>query len=456
MAHLKLDDLISHIIDNVKIDSFLLLNGYKYHPKENLKNMLCFVKEDDLFNEKLFIGYINGLQNFYSFTFKDSGNIIQFIMNRVDKDPIYNDKKQVFEPNKNNLIEAIRIVKTILIEKKIKKTNIESKNISSVEFKDNINKIFTASYFAKPIFYFDYLNRLKIKNETIQNYLFKNRIYNVKNFNENISNDTYTTVFPLHLNKKECGLYFSNIITGSVIKKKSLDFFAANSNKFGIWTSNSMKRESNTTLKFCFVSNPKEALAHYQYLKKDRTFIAVFDIDKSTIKEINTLIPVNNNILYFSFNSSLDEIIKEIKLILALKKELKIITIESINNDFIIFKYNEKTGAKFKKIADKMIKFNDFILKLSLNTLGNWSKSYVTNTLMNSVSSQEGEVFLKIPKNEKTLYHFIKIILNTYCKKNVFLEKPRYTNWSNQLIYDENKDEKLISIEEKIKAEFIY
>lgn len=452
MAHTKLNDIIPILIKKINIDSILLQKGYTYAPEKNVDNLLHFTKQTKKFSENIYIGYIDGIQHFYSPTYKDQGNIITFIMNRVDKDPDYNDEKGTFNPYQNNLVETIKILKILLIEKELKKTKLEYNNISSIDFDNTLSNFFTLSFYAKPLFYYDFLEKENIQKDTANYYLFENKIFNVKNMVSNKETDPYLLCFPLYLNNKECGLQFSGTIAGPNLKKKDIDIYASNSNKSGIWYSNRMKLVKLEKEIICIVSNPKEALAHYQYFKKDRSYICLNELDAISIKALKNRVNRRNYEFHLALNSEIKEISKEIKIIINFHKELQGYTFIQETDKYLTIKLVESNISIFKKFLNQIKEFNDFIVKNSIDTLGDWSKVYVSDSIIKLNKMPDGSFIIKIPQNKKSLFYFTRIMTRLYTK-NVKLEKPKYTSWTNQLVFDQENNN---NYSEKLEKELIY
>ena len=102
MAFASLENIIPKILKNVNFEEYLLANKYNLLTNRNIKGFKCYSKKSDILGDDVvFIGNQKNVEVFYSLLFNDSGNILDFVKNRIEFENDY----EKFETNKDHLIE---------------------------------------------------------------------------------------------------------------------------------------------------------------------------------------------------------------------------------------------------------------------------------------------------------------------------------------------------------------
>ena len=439
MAFANLVDIIPVILENVSFKEYLLNTGYRNLPNKNIKGFECFSKKNNILDDDvIFIGFYNNKEIYYSLLFNDTGNILDFVKNRIELDNEY----EIFEPNKDHLIEACRkLIAYINIEGETKQKNDTKTNSEDVFVlqKESFTKFHNPAF----IYNYEYLNEFNITEKTINSPVFKNKIYNTRGliYNDQKMN-VINTAYPLYtFNNKECGLYFENIITNK--EKEEVSFYAPNSLKSGIWisnnydeketylTSNNKVKVKKYKTKVTVVSTPKDALAHFSSMKENRMYIALFEEDQRTYSHIKEIIKSENGILHLASNISVENFIREIKLITSfLENQINLI---NETYEYIILEIEKENEVYYEKLLKLIKRNNSLKLDQIIKTLGNSSKEHLSKDLILASLNEKQNLILKVPKNFKTLYQFERILLNTFSYPfAIIIEKPMYLNWIKQ------------------------
>jgi hypothetical protein len=440
MAFANLVDIIPQILKNISFKEYLLNTGYHSLPNKKIKGFECFSKKNNILNDDIiFIGNYNNKEIYYSLLFNDTGSILDFVKNRIE----FEDEYETFEPNKDHLIEACRKLITYINDNGESKGNFQYKTEN-----DDVyilqKESFTKYYNAQLIYDFEFLKEFNIEENIINNPVFKGKIFNTKGllYNDKTMN-LNNTAYPLYtFNNKECGLYLENIIKSNKTNDQ-IDFFAPNSVKSGLWISNNyMEKETFLTkdlktktkkykTKITVVNSPKDALAHFSNLKENRMYLALFEEDTRTYSHIKEIITKENGVLYLASNITVKDFVREIKIILSfLDNQVNLI---NENYDYITLEIDKKQEDKYDKLFRLIKRNNSLKLEQIIKTLGNSSKEHLAKDLITANLKDSGNVILNVPKNFKTLYHFEKIILNTFSYPfDIIIEKPMYLNWITQ------------------------
>lgn len=444
MAFANLTDIIPKILKVVNFEDYLLHEGYTFMPNKKIKGFEAFVKKNLMVeDEVIFLGYNpeNQTEIYYSMLFNDSGNVIDFVKNRIEFDNSYT----TFEPTKDSLIEACKkLVEYInLVGENKEKLNIKTDNDDLYLLKKDT---FSLYYKVRNVYDYDFLNHYQIPNSTIENPIFLNCIFNTTGFiNNEHSIDTVNMAYPLiDENKKECGYFFENLIRNNDKKLDHISFFAPGSIKTGLWVSNKTPSPiGKTKTKVTLVSSPKEALAHFTYLKDHRLYIAPFDIDESTYSHINNILSrYPSTILHLAGNVSIANFISEIKIIISVinsKKQIELFSFEKEFYDHIILKFNTKgtniSDEIIENFMNRIKKHNANKITVIKDVLGNDAKDHLQNDLIIPVFDLNKNILFKIPKNLKTLYAIEQFMIKSFAFSSFFMEKPMHFSWINQLEY---------------------
>jgi len=433
VAFLSLQDVIPKIIKNINFAQYLSDNGYQLLKDKKVKGFLCFSKKNELLGEDLvFLGnHKSGEEMYYSMLFNDQGNIIDFVKNRIEFDNDY----ETFAPTKDHMIETIRKL-VAYINANGENERITDSGTTDQDIENLKQNTFTTYYNAEPIFDTKYLETYNIKKSIINHEIFKNTIYNTRGLIINEEQlDVINTVFPL-LNEsgKECGLYFENHVEkkkGSSVEG-SIDFFAPGTIETGIWFSNNLPTYKTSNSKVTIVNNPKDALAHFSYLRENRYYLAVFKKDETTYSHIKSVLNRQRSHLYLAGNVSIQNFVEEIKIIINILPN----NIEFVKEhyDHILVNFDKEEQPYFEKILKLMQKNNVSKVEQVISTLGKDCKPHLKNDLF-MPSNIEGSLLVKVPKNLKTMYYFQQILIKTFPSQyNIVIEKPMYLDWTKQNI----------------------
>lgn len=450
---INLQEIIPTIIRNINFYNYLEKTGY-IERKSNSKDYYTFYKDYGYIEDTIILSNIENQEIYYSLSFKDKGNIIDFVKNRIELDKDY----LTFSPEKDHLIETCRKLVQFIYDNGENETKIEKQNTPK-EMYSLINKAFTTFYKAIPsseVTNHQYLKYFGIDNIILKNELFADRIFSTKGLilNDITYNDAINISFPLiDGNLKEIGFYYSNILEINN-KKQEINLFVPGSNKNGLWSSNKPNVHKNNKVKITIVDKPIEALAHFSYLKEPRQYVSLFEIGESTFEDLKYLLTQTNYAsIHLALGVSLDNFEKEYKLIIALL---------NIDAKYILSNFNEvkiwisqKANANFLNLIKRIKKLNTDNISSAITTLGNDAKEHMKNEMILVVEDERENLIIQIPKNFKTLYQFQKILLKCFPSKyTIISEKPKYMNWvyQNQKgikpIKGNNKNKELINSEE--------
>lgn len=453
MSFVNLLEIIPEIPKSVSFHDYLSYKNYKLLKEKKYKGFECYKKQSDQFDDIIYVGTINNEENYYSVHYNDQGNIIDFVKNRIELEDHYEE----FTPEKDHLIEACKEIVVYLHERGESKMNT-SEEASKNDLKTLIEKSFTKHYNAVDLFDFKYLETLKIKQETVEHSLFKDRIFNSKGlkFNDKLYNDVINLAFPIYdIKEKECGLYYENILEINNKKKSKLEFFAPHSVKTGLWLSNEFEAKANQTIALTIVDRPNEAVSHFQYMKENRRYASVFDLEEVTLTQLTNLLNKGRTSLYLAFNVTIKSFIKEIRILISfLSIEHDIQFMQNNMHDIWI-----KVGAKEKKYFASFLKrvkhHNNRKAATVVGILGEHSEKFILKDMIKISSNDKDDLIVKVPKNFKTLYRLEKMLIVSFPKHiRIQIEKPMHLSWKEQnkrffeVVNDERTLENYIQNEE--------
>lgn len=406
--------------------------------------------------DTVFISNINNEETYYSLSFKDKGNIIDFVKNRIELDQDY----ILFSPEKDHLIEACKKLVEFINQygEETSKLNISS---SSTNMLGLINKAFTTYYKAIPadeITNVQYFKHFGIDPLILSEDLFKDKVYSTIGLilNGKIYNDAVNISFPIvtpNNNNKEIGLYNSNIIKLEN-KTEEINLFAPGSNKKGFWSSNKPKQHKNTKYKITIVDKPIEALAHYSYIKEPRQYISFFESDENTFENLKYLLNNSNKAvtsIYLSMGISLENFEKEFKLLISLLDIDAKLMMANFNEIKIWF--SNSALEYFYDLISAIKETNNKNIATAIKTLGDQAKNHIKNDMILASKDERNNLIIQIPKNFKTLYQFQQILINVMPSKyNINTEKPKYMNW----VLQNQKGERLKNSQELVEKEELF
>lgn len=429
MSFASLEGVIPKIYKNIYFQEYLIDNGYKIQAKKNIKGFICFSKTFNLLGEDVvFVGNNKTNEIYYSKLFNDSGTIIDFVKNRIELEKEY----ETFAPNKDHFVEAIR--------KLVEYINDKGENTFKTDYnttKDDLQLLkhntFTKYYNAVLITDTKYLESFNISPSIINHPIFKNTIYNSRGLIYNEEQlDVINTAFPLfNESGKECGLYFENNIEKRKKVEAIIEFFAPGTIQTGLWQSNKYSMGTNTKTKVTLVNNPKDALAHFSYLKENRFYLATFKQDETTYEHIKSILIRQRSSLYLAGNVSVQNFVNEIKIIIhLLDANLEFV---KENYETIIIKIGSNEKKYFEKLMKYIRKNNATKFEEIIKTLGTDAKAHLKDDLIVPTEDKDSNIYIKIPKNFKTLYYLQQILIKTFPSYfDINIEKPMYLNWTIQ------------------------
>lgn len=443
MTKIDLKTIIPIILQNIDFNSYLIGEGYIYVASRSTDKLSVYEK-DDVFKEIIFITKPGDIEEFYSSTFKDSGNIIAFVKNRIEIDGTYDS----FNPKKNNLIEACKK----LIFFKSNKSVPFNRYLDSINKSDFIkfqNKTFTYYYDATPIIHTNFLNDHGIIDSTINSPFFKNRIYNTSGLYYNDKNyDVQNTVFPIYdLKNKETGLVLMNTIIDSAnndISENITHIVPTSDDKKGFWSSNNFKTTQRSKTRITLVDSPIEALSHYQIYEHERLYIAFFTKSEKAIEVIYKLATDNFANVHFAKNINVENLIYELRIILYFLSKKYDLGFERENENNIQIRINSDKHAK--TFMQRIQRINHRIVSGVIKTLGDSSKPMLENDIIRA--SKDGKhILFNIPRNMQMLYEITKNLVATYqIDTGLIVEKSTNFTW-NEL----NKKHPKVSIDTLLK-----
>lgn len=465
MAFASLEDVIPKILKNIDFHEYLVASGYKLLPHKNVKGFICYTKQDSLILEDdiVFVGNNKGVDIYYSSLFSDSGNIIDFVKNRIELESDY----ETFAPNKDPLIEAVR---KLVYYINSNGENESKKNLETTaeDLKNLKQNTYTTFYKCEPIYDSKYLESFKISKSVLDHPIFKGTIFNSRGLIINEEQlDIINTAFPLYNEAgKECGLYFENKIEEKKRIKSDINFFAPGTIETGLWFSNNYLLDQNfkgkvsIKTKVTIVNNPKDALAHFSHLKENRFYVSVFKQDETTYEHLKSVLNRQKSNLYLAGNVSIVNFVNEIKIILKMinaeiefvKETYESITIkidcnkEIINLDKLLRHIRTNNTSKVQQV---------------LKTLGEDAKPILKNDIIVPTQDEDENLLIKIPKNFKTLFFMQKTLIKVFpAPFDIHIEKPMYLDWTMQnikittAVEDKTNDEEII--EKYIEEEKIF
>lgn len=452
MSFASLTKVIPEILKSVSFHDYLRYKNYKYVKEKNFKGFHCFKKESDLFDDIIYIGKMNNEEIFYSLHYNDQGNIIDFVKNRIEIE----DRYETFTPSIDHLIEACKDLIGFLHEEGPSERNYFNKDTLKEDLDELSETSFTKYYNIEPLFDFKYLNYLNIQKGVISHQIFENKIFNSRGLKINKKfHDVINVCFPIFgPNGEECGLYYENYLEDDK-DKLHFEFYAAYSVKTGLWISNQLELNIGENLSLTIVDRPIEAISHFQYLKQKRKYISVFDLEEITMSHIMNIANQSRTTLYLAFNVTLPSFIKEIRILISFIKVQHDIEFLENETHFIRIRVSKSEKKYIRLFTKRMISHNNGKIKNISNILGERHLGYLESDHF-STTETDKDIFVKIPKNFKTLYAFEKMLINSFPNHiTIIIEKPTHLSWKNQnkLLFDNINDsynnyQKLIQSEE--------
>jgi len=444
MTKIDLNTIIPNLLANVDFHHYLLTENYNVVENVSYDKAIVYHKEDILFEEMVYITSVDGQQNYYSSTFTDSGNLIDFVKNRIEIDGTYEE----FNPKKNNLIEACK--KLLLFLNNVDLNNADSfdlKSIKQTDFLELQKKTYTYFYEALPISNFKYLKSKGITEDAILHPYFLGKIYNTTGLSyDDKSYDIINTSFPLYNEtNKEIGLSIMNSITLEDEGEEDITLIVPGSDdKKGFWISNKVQSDMRSKPKLTLVDDPIEALSHFQIYDEERLYLSFFSKTEKAFDVIYSLIKKHNANFYLSSNVTLDNIIYDLRLILyVLGKDHSIsFKIEHSNSIEITI----KNSPHLKMFMERTERINNRIIKGVISALGNNSKYLLENDIIRASRESEDTFAFRIPKSLQMLYETTKNIVSTFPSNvGIITEKSTLFSWQELSVkHPKQSVEKLI------------
>lgn len=433
MTSISLDTLIPKILSSVSFHSYLLYEDYNIIENTSDNTQTAYHKTTNYFDDIVYLKSIKDREVYYSPSFEDSGDIIEFVTNRIELDESY----ESFEPNKNNVIEACKKLLIYLDANSQSQRKLKLDNIDSVLFEKFKKTTFTKLYKAKPIFNFDFLNKKGISQSTTQDDIFEGKIYSTEGlFFRDESLEVINTSFPLfNLNHIEVGLINMNSVVYDDIEEEIITEAKSSDIEKGFWISNNIKNHINKKTRLTLVDSPIEALAHYQVSAETRTYLSFHKRSEKTFDVIYNLIKKYNANLHLSSSISIENMIFELRLLIYFLQKKYPISFVMETNSFIdiSIKHDKNIAPELKDFVERITRYNKKMINSVLQNLGNPSKRYLNNKIIKgfTIPETQNSVF-KAPKTLQGIHELTKIIVKTFPSKiGIVSEKPQYINWVN-------------------------
>lgn len=450
MTKVDLKLIIPNILNSVNFDKYLLSQGYSLIENTSDSTKRSYYKDNINFNEIVYLFNVNDQTQYYSANLSDSGNIIDFVKNRIEIDGTY----VKFNPKKNNIIESCKKLLQFLNNTN---ENTEKEFLNTVdthEFLAFQKKSFTHFHNAETIYNIDFLKNKGIHKNTINKPFFKNNIYNtVGIYHNNETYDVINTAFPLYnTNLKQVGLVNYNVLEFENSQQEDIiDFVNGSDINRGFWLSDIMS-SNHEKVKITLVEDPIEALSHYQLYKENRTYLSFFNKSEKTLDIIYKLVSENQAYLYLSSDVSLDSMIFELRVIIYITSKTFPINFVIENNSTIEF--TVQTTKDLKMFTDRIKRLNNKIISGVIKSLGSKSASYLANEIIKASKINDNTILVKIPKTLQILYEISKIIVNTYVTKTPLItEKSTGFSWSS---LNTKSKENQTDVEQLIEANEIF
>ena len=429
MSFAELKSMIPKIEKNVAFKDYLMGNGYRPMPEKNIKSLMCYKKETIKFDDIVYIGSNGKREIFYSKTFNDSGNIVDFVKNRIE----FDDSYDTFEPSKDHLIEACKSLLIFLNENGESET-FHEKPVESSVLRNLSQKPFTTYYGAVPVSNFKYFEAFKIQRDIVGHPIFFERIFNTFGLIYNEKDlDVVNTAFPIFNREgRECGLYYENFIQQGKHQER-IRFFAPHSERTGLWLSNVVLKNKRHRPRLTLVENPMDAVSHFQYVKQNRYYASLFDLGPSTMAHLKSIISKQNSHVHLALNVTLESFVKEIRILCEILAEEHGIRFKEDNQNNVLVSIDGSSKDLFGTFLQRIKRHNNAKIKDVIEILGDSSREHLRDDLIMPNLDDNGDLMVRVPKNFKTMYQFEKILIGTFLTRtSIHIEKPMWLNWSEQ------------------------
>lgn len=432
MTSITLNNAIKEIKSTISFVDYLPYLGYK-REKKYLNDYTSFVliqdeKEIDVVN----ITNIDGVEKYHSLSFDDSGDILNFVINRLEHKLIQEEgDEKDFNPHTSTIVRA---VKHLALYGRIhgESNHLTKLKTTTTEFNAFQSKSFSNYYQILPLEDLTYFKSLMIYEQTLEHPIFKNRIFNSFKLKvKNTTYDTFNVAFPLvNSADQEKGLYYENHIvdTDKNTPPVKIQFFAKHSDKNFFWISN--QGPTKKIINVIVTSSPVEALAHFQYAKTGALYISLFDLNQNTISQLKRVLARNLSKLNLCMNVNTNDSLKELRIIASLAS--KPIQIVDVSPTEIQVHISKTYGESLKKLLDYVKDYSKKNVSRSVNILGDTVKPYLKTSLIKAHTDKD-HVILFCPKNYTAIYNLSYCMLRTLevvCP--IRISKPKYNNWIDQ------------------------
>ncbi|MBE7634978.1 hypothetical protein G1K75_11920 [Tenacibaculum finnmarkense] len=429
MSFINLKQIIPKILININFEEYLIHQGFISVPEKNVGSFKCYVlDENKVFSDSeiLFLSIYKEKENYYSITKKDQGTIIDFVKKRLDTNKEYT----TFNPSTDSLIEACKIL--VLYINQYGENKEKNKNSTSILEIEEFKRVVFSKYFKLEKFTnSSFFKNFDISDDTSFHESFNSKIFNLKGLG---------VAYPLtDINNYQVGFFYNKQIELDKSKKED-SLFSDYTNKSGVWKSNEITLKTNERRYLTIVSNPKEALAHFE-VSSNKTLIqyfTFFDVNPTSLKHLYQELKIQSSILYLCSNINIKDLTNELKILTYLMNFKYDMQIDDIDNLYINLRIKADTKNKklYTPFIKKIFSYNKNHVLETTNILGSFSTEYLKNDLIEikDIDTNKGETFIiKIPNSTKAIYNFIKIIADSFpLFFNICLEKPKYISWIKQ------------------------
>lgn len=426
----KLKTIIPKIERNIAFRDYLLHNGYRSIPDKDFYGFVCYVKEETTMFDIVFIGNLGGHEFFYSSTRGDTGNIVDFVKNRLGLDGDLGS----FAPDKDSLVEACKKLIGFLNShgksKAFREKRAERDALTLLS-----NKAFTTYYQARPISDPGFFKALKINEGTVTDPVFSGKMFNAPGPAPKLVDPGQGhAAFPI-VNRQgnESGLYLEKLEKNEKGKDQRRQFFAPASSRSDLWLSNNITSHGKQRPKLTIVESPLEALAHFQFLKENRYYASIFEVEEATLEFITSILKKERATLYLALNATIASFVKEIRILLGVLSSKHDLSLLENNQNHILIHIGQSEEKYFKTLIARIKRYNNSKIKAVVTLLGDSCRDHLRKDLMDYNLNAKGNLLVRVPKDFRTLYGFEKILVSTFPgTAPLYVEKPMWQDWIAQ------------------------
>lgn len=427
MSPIKLTHAIDLIKKKISFKNYLPYLGYKKTKSENANVSNYILKENKKEIDNVTVTTVNSEERFFSIPIGDNGDIINFVINRLEHQYINED----FDPTKSIVVAAVKHL--MVFAREFGENEMLTDKKSTIEdFRKMTDKAYTQLNKCSPLHNYDFFKDLLISKKTAEHEIFEGKIFNTGLLKyENKLYETFNVAFPItNASEKEFGLYYENHITE---KKDSppikIQFWANHSHKHYFWTSNliSLTKIQHVTI----TSGPVEAIAHFQYYKTAVQYIGLFEVNNRTLLEIERVLSRAKSNLNLALNVSTEESLKEMEII-SYFASYPMKMIESSNQEVQLLVSKRNPENDIRQFLTQLKKHNTKKTRTTIDLLGKSGMDYTRDSLVR-VHQDSKNLIIFCPKNHIQLFNIASSLIKTLSfNLPIKVVKPKYRTWIDQ------------------------